>query len=111
MTVADSLSVLSRSARRAGGDGVEDEVEAAAEARIVVTGRAAASGVPESDIGVGPGLVERGLERSPARGGGCRRLAPGTSEHIGEEDVVGVLRGFRVEAGVLESVEDRVGEP
>ena len=96
--------------RGATSDGVEDEVEAAGEARVVVTGRAAASGAPEGGVGVGLGLVERLLERSPARRGGSRRLAAGAAEHVGEEEVVGVLRVVLVETGVLESVEDRVGE-
>jgi hypothetical protein len=44
-----------------------------------------------------------------ARGGG-RRLAAGAAEHVGEAEVVGVLRVVVVQTGVLERGEDRVGE-
>ena len=99
-----------RLARGATGDGVEDEVEAAGESRVVVAGRAAPSGAPEGGVGVGLGLVKRLRERSPARRGGGRGLAAGAAEHVGEEEVVGVLRVVLVETSVLESVKDRVGE-
>ena len=97
-------------ARSATSDGVEDEVEAAGEARVVVTGRAGPSGAPQGGVGVGLGLLKRALERSPARGGGSRRLAAGAAKHVGEEEVVGVLRDILVKTGVVKSVEDRVGE-
>jgi len=46
----------------------------------------------------------------PARRCGSRRLAAGTAQDVGEEDVVGVVRVIRVEARVFERAEDRVDE-
>jgi hypothetical protein len=92
------------------GDGVEDEVEAAGESRVVVAARPASSGAPEGGVGVGLGLVKRFRERPPARRGDSRGLPAGAAEDVGEEEVVGVLRVVLVETGVLESVEDRVGQ-
>src|SRR3954447_10823464 len=91
-----------RLARTAIGDGVEDEVQAAGEAGVVVAGRTALSGAAKGGVSVGFGLVERRLERVPARRGGRRRLAAGAPEHVGEEDVVGVLGGGLIETGVFE---------
>ena len=97
-------------ARGATGDGVEHEVEApakrASSPRIVPLACRAAV----RDSVSGSAWSSARLESVPARGGGGRRLAAGAAEHVGEEDVVGVLRVVRVEAGVLKRAEDRVGE-
>ena len=85
-------------------------MEAAGEARVVVTGCGPPSGAPQGGVGVGLGFVKRFLERSPAGRGDRRGLAASAPEHVGEEQVVGVLRVVLVETGVLESIKDRVGE-
>ena len=97
-------------ARGATSDGIEDEVEPSGEARVVVTACATPSGAPEGGVGVGLGLVKRFLERSPARRSGGGRLAAGAAEHVGEEEVVCVLRVVLVQAGLFERIKDRVGE-